>query len=60
MYLNHEMTIAQYETSSIQQLQEAFLKDFDESILIDWSMLRKKSSGKRFIEAFCHIFSPLL
>ncbi|TCI36394.1 cardiolipin synthase [Exiguobacterium sp. SH0S2] len=60
MYLNHEMTIAQFETSSIGQLHDAFLKDFDESILVDWSMLRKKSNGKRFIEAFCHIFSPLL
>lgn len=60
MYLNHEMTIAQFETSSIQELHEAFLNDFDESILVDWSMMRKKSNGKRFVEAFCHIFSPLL
>lgn len=60
MYLNHEMTIAQFETSSINQLHDAFLKDFDESTLVDWSMLRKKSNGKRLVEAFCHIFSPLL
>ncbi|MEW8967187.1 cardiolipin synthase [Exiguobacterium alkaliphilum] len=60
MYLNHEMTIAQFETSSVQELHDAFLKDFDESILIDWSILRKKTNGKRFVEAFCHIFSPLL
>lgn len=60
MYLNHEMTIAQFETTSIQELHDAFLKDFEQSILIDWSMLRKKTTGKRFIEAFCHIFSPLL
>jgi len=54
------MTIAQFETSSVQELHDAFLKDFDESILIDWSILRKKTNGKRFVEAFCHIFSPLL
>lgn len=60
MYLNHEMTIAQFETSSVQELRDAFLQDFDESILVDWSILRKKTNGKRFVEAFCHIFSPLL
>ncbi|WP_215143136.1 cardiolipin synthase [Exiguobacterium qingdaonense] len=60
MYLNHEMMIAQFDTTSIQELHETFLNDFEESILIDWTMLRKKSSRKRFIEAFCHIFSPLL
>ncbi|MCC5891091.1 cardiolipin synthase [Exiguobacterium sp.] len=60
MYLNHEMTIAQYETSSVGELRDAFLQDFEESILIDWSILRKKTNGKRFVEAFCHIFSPLL
>lgn len=60
MYLNHEMTIVQYETSSVEELHQAFLKDFDESILVDWSILRKRSNGKRFIEAFCHMFSPLL
>nr|WP_251136347.1 cardiolipin synthase [Exiguobacterium sp. s122] len=60
MYLNHEMTIAQFETSSVQELHDAFIQDFKESILIDWSILRKKTNGKRFVEAFCHIFSPLL
>ncbi|WP_353048138.1 cardiolipin synthase [Exiguobacterium sp. s37] len=60
MFLNHEMMIAQFDTTSIQELHEAFLKDFEESILIDWTMLRKKTTGKRFVEAFCHIFSPLL
>lgn len=60
MYLNHEMTIAQFETSSVNQLHDAFLNDFDESTLVDWAMLRKKSKRKRFAEAFCHIFSPLL
>lgn len=60
MYLNHEMMIAQFDTTSIQELHETFLNDFEESIQVDWAMLRKKSTGKRFIEAFCHIFSPLL
>lgn len=60
MYLNHEMTIAQFDTSSVDELKQAFLHDFDESILIDWAMMRNKTTGKRLTEAFCHIFSPLL
>lgn len=60
MYLNHEMTIAQFETTSINELHDAFLQDFDESTLLDLSMMRDKTKRKRFTEAFCHLLSPLL
>ncbi|KHE71592.1 cardiolipin synthase, partial [Halobacillus sp. BBL2006] len=60
LFLNKEVNTFVYEESFLQELREAYLKDFDDAINFDETWLKKRSLATRINEKIAVLLRPLL
>lgn len=58
--LNAEINAFIYDDKSVDRLYNMFKRDIKDCVEVDYLRYRQKSVFKRFVEAFCRLFSPLL
>ncbi|MFN4261060.1 MAG: cardiolipin synthase [Gemmataceae bacterium] len=60
MFLNFEVNCLIYSSEAVAELEQAFLRDLDDAILIEPSVYRQRPFSGRLIENFCRLLSPVL
>lgn len=60
MYLNFEVNCLIYSHLAVAELEQAFEKDFEDSILLDRNAFANRPFGARLLENACRLLSPIL
>ena len=60
MYLNFEVNCLIYSPPAVQRLEESFLRDFRDSVLIDPQVYAARPFAGRLLENACRLASPIL
>lgn len=59
-FSNFEVNAVLFEASAVERLEEDFLRDFEDSVEIDYNQFVTRSRGQRAAEAVMRLLSPLL
>jgi cardiolipin synthase len=60
MYLNFEVNCLIYSPQAVRRLEEAFVRDFRESVLLDPEVYAQRPFAGRLLENACRLASPVL
>lgn len=60
MYLNFEVNCLIYSQAAAQRVEESFLRDFDNAILLDRDVYAQRPFAGRVLENACRLASPIL
>ena len=58
--INSEINAFIYDNKTVNQLYQMFERDLEDSRRITEAEFQQKGFGKRMVESFCRLFSPLL
>ena len=58
--INSEINAFIYDNKTVNQLYQMFERDLEDSRRITEAEFQQEGFGKRMVESFCRLFSPLL
>jgi cardiolipin synthase A/B len=60
MYLNFEVNCLIYSKQAVKELEQAFMRDFQDSIRLDRTVYSRRPFAGRLLENACRLLSPIL